>query len=91
MFLKVAEKMKSGKKLFLARVRGRSQLEKKGLKILAVSSTMLQAPAENPLSFEPFEKWLLQKSGFVTVKLGKSIQNLRTKPSKSILHTLRSS
>jgi hypothetical protein len=61
MFLKVAEKMKSGKKLFLARVRGRSQLEKKGLKILAVSSTMLQAPAENPLSFEPFEKWLLQK------------------------------
>jgi SAM-dependent methyltransferase len=44
---------------------------KAGLKIVEVSSTMFQAPTENPLHFEPPKSGYFKEAGFVAVKLGK--------------------
>jgi ubiquinone/menaquinone biosynthesis C-methylase UbiE len=44
---------------------------KAGLKIVEISSTIFQAPTENPLRFEPPRKGYYEEAGFVVVKLGK--------------------
>jgi SAM-dependent methyltransferase len=53
----------------------KAMVEKAGLKIMETSSTIFQAPTENPLRFEPPRKGYYEEAGFVAVKLGKLIPN----------------
>jgi len=46
-------------------------VEKAGLKIMEISSTIVQAPTETPLHFERPRKSYYKQAGFVAVKLGK--------------------
>jgi SAM-dependent methyltransferase len=46
-------------------------VEKAGLKIVEIGSTMFQAPTESPLCFELPESSYFEEAGFVAVKLGK--------------------
>jgi len=47
-------------------------LQKTNLKIKEASSTIFQAPTENPLRFESPQKGYYEEAGFVAAKLGKS-------------------
>jgi SAM-dependent methyltransferase len=49
----------------------KAMVKKAGLKIMETSSTIFQAPTENPLRFEPPRKGYYEEAGFVVVKLGK--------------------
>lgn len=49
----------------------KAMVEKAGLKIMEISSTIFQAPTENPLRFESPRKGNYKKAGFVAVKVRK--------------------
>lgn len=49
----------------------KAMIEKAGLKILGINSTIFQAPTENPLRFESPRKGYFEEAGFTAVKLGK--------------------
>jgi len=49
----------------------KAMIEKAGLKILGINSTIFQDPTENPLRFESPRKGNYKKAGFVAVKVGK--------------------
>jgi SAM-dependent methyltransferase len=49
-----------------------TMLQKTNLRIAETSSTIFQAPAENPLRFEFPQKGYHEEAGFVAAKLGKS-------------------
>ena len=46
-------------------------VEKAGLRIVETSSTIFQAPTENPLHFEPTRKGYFEEAGFIAMKLRK--------------------
>jgi hypothetical protein len=46
-------------------------IEKAGLKIIRVNSTIFQAPTEKPLHYEDPRKGHHEEAGFVAIKLGK--------------------
>jgi len=50
----------------------KAMVEKAGLKIAEISSTMFQAPTEIPLHFEPPKTGYYEEAGFLAVKIGKA-------------------
>jgi len=50
----------------------KAMVEKAGLKIAEISSTMFQAPAEIPLHFETPKTGYCEEAGFLAVKIGKA-------------------